>query len=146
MKMNSSVAIIGAGVSGLTLGALLTKKGIGCTIYEKSNKVGGRTASINYKNHILDNGFHIIPFYTQSAIYKIFEEIGIESQLKLSKVKDIAFYSENHFHRYPKGISDILRLSLIPFGSRISLLQLYFLWHLHPLKKQSLGTICRLAL
>lgn len=123
MKMNSSVAIIGAGVSGLTLGALLTKKGIGCTIYEKSNKVGGRTASINYKNHILDNGFHIMPFYTQSAIYKIFEEIGIESQLKLSKVKDIAFYSESHFHRYPKGISDILRMSLIPFGSRISLLR-----------------------
>ena len=121
--MNTSVAIIGAGVSGLTLGALLTKKGVGCTVYEKSNKVGGRTASINYKNHILDNGFHIMPFYTKSSIYKIFEDIGIESQLKLSKVNDIAFYSENYFHRYPKGISDILRMSLIPFKSRISLLR-----------------------
>jgi len=122
--MKNSVVIIGGGVSGLTLGALLTKNQIDCSIFEKFNHLGGRTISINYKNHILDNGFHIMPFYTQSAIYKIFKEVGIESQLKLSKVNNIAFYSENDFHRYPKGISDILKMSLLPFRSRIALLRI----------------------
>lgn len=122
--MNSNVTIIGAGVGGLTLGALLSKEGIDCTIYEKFGKVGGRTASITYKNHILDNGFHIMPFYTQSAIYKIFKKIGIESDLKLGKVDNIAFFSENRFHIYPKGMLDLLKLSMIPFKSRIALLKI----------------------
>ncbi|MDX1441075.1 MAG: FAD-dependent oxidoreductase [Nitrosopumilaceae archaeon] len=122
--MNGNVTIIGAGVGGLTLGALLSNKGIDCTIYEKFGNVGGRTCSITYKNHILDNGFHIMPFYTQSAIYKIFKQIGIESKLKLGKVSDIAFFSEGSFHIYPKGILDLLKLSMIPFKSRVSLLKI----------------------
>jgi protoporphyrinogen oxidase len=122
--MGSNVIIIGAGVSGLSLGALLSKEGISCAIYEKFGKLGGRIASVTYKGHILDNGFHIMPFYTQSAIYKVFKKIGIESTLSLSKVNGIAFFSEGNFHLYPKGISDFLRLSMIPFKSRLSLLKI----------------------
>lgn len=122
--MDNQVVIIGAGVGGLSLSALLSNEGIQSQIFEKSQKIGGRTASMTYKNHILDNGFHIMPFYTQSAIYKIFKKIGIESSLKLSKVDDIAFFAPDGFHRYPKGISDLLRLSMIPFKSRLSLLKI----------------------
>ena len=122
--MLNKVVIVGAGIGGLSLAALLSKNNIPCSVYEKSNKIGGRTASIIYKNHILDNGFHIMPFYTQSAVYKIFKKIGIESSLKLNKVDDIAFFSEGGFHAYPKGLSDLLKLSLIPFKSRLSLLKI----------------------
>ncbi|MBA4452166.1 MAG: FAD-dependent oxidoreductase [Nitrosopumilaceae archaeon] len=122
--MDNQVIIIGAGVGGLSLSALLSHEGIQSKIFEKSQKIGGRTASMIYKNHILDNGFHIMPFYTQSAIYKIFKKIGIESSLKLSKVDEIAFFAADGFHRYPKGISDLLRLSMIPFKSRLSLLKI----------------------
>jgi len=37
--------IIGAGISGLCIGALLVKHGINIEIYGKMSKVGGRTAS-----------------------------------------------------------------------------------------------------
>jgi hypothetical protein len=33
--------------------------------------------------------------------------------LTLAKVRDIAFYDGHTFHKYPRGINDILRLSLI---------------------------------
>jgi len=122
--MDNKVVIIGAGVSGLTLSAMLSKKNILSTIYEKSGKVGGRTTSALYRNHVLDNGFHIMPFYTQSSIYKIFKEIGIESQLELAKVSRISFYSDGEFYLYPKGIADLLRLSMIPLKSRLSLLRI----------------------
>ncbi len=122
--MTESVVIIGAGVGGLSLSALLAQQGIRSKIYEKSAKIGGRTSSMMYKNHILDNGFHIMPFYTQSAIYQIFKKIGIETSLKLSKVDDIAFYTDDGFHKYPKGIVDLLRLSMIPLKSRVSLLKI----------------------
>ncbi|QDI89569.1 FAD-dependent oxidoreductase [Candidatus Nitrosopumilus sp. SW] len=122
--MPNDVFIIGAGVGGLTTGALLAKKGYSVKILEKSSKLGGRTASLLYKNHILDNGFHIMPFYKKSAIFEVLKSIGIESRLKLAKVDDIAFHSDTGFHKYPKGMGDLLQLSLIPMKSRIRLLKL----------------------
>lgn len=118
------VIVIGAGVGGLTTGALLAKEGNFVRIFEKSSQLGGRTASIIYKNHILDNGFHIMPFYKKSAIFSILKLLKIESRLKLAKVNKIAFYSDTGFHKYPKGMSDLLCLSMIPMKSRIALLKI----------------------
>ena len=122
--MNKQVCVIGAGVGGLTIASLLVKNGHSVEIFEKMNKLGGRTASINFKNHILDNGFHIMPFYKKSSIFEILKTLGIESKLNLAKVDKIAFYSDTGFHKYPKGIGDLLQLSLIPFRSRIKLLKI----------------------
>lgn len=122
--MKKPIIIVGAGVSGLCTGALLAKQGYRVEIFEKSSAVGGRTRSVQYKDHILDNGFHIMPFYKTSAVYQILKEIGIVKQLGLAKVSEIAFYENKKFYKYPKGIVDILRLSLLPIKSRISLLKL----------------------
>ena len=124
--MNSkekSVIIIGAGVGGLSIGTLLVNAGHKVSIYEKAERLGGRTASIKFKNHILDNGFHIMPFYKKSAIYDVLKLANIVSKLKLAIVDKIAFYDGN-FHTYPKGVIDILRMSLIPLKSRFSLLKI----------------------
>ena len=122
--MKKTVYVIGAGVGGLTTGAMLVKDGFLVKILEKSAKLGGRTASMKYKNHILDIGFHIMPFYKKSWIFGILKSLGIESRLKLAKVDNIAFHSQSGFHKYPKGIPDLLKLSLIPFKSRIELLKI----------------------
>ena len=121
---NKPVVIIGAGVGGLSTGVLLVNNDIKVEIFEKSKKVGGRTSSVTFRNHILDNGFHIMPFYKKSAIYEVMKEAHIESRLKLAIVSDIAFYDGSGFHKYPKGILDILQMSLIPFKSRLSLLKI----------------------
>ena len=120
---DSPIIIIGAGVGGLSTGILLVNDGFQIKVFEKSSKIGGRTASIEFKNHILDNGFHIMPFYKKSAIYDVLKTVGIVSKLKLAVVDNIAFF-DGKFHRYPKGISDILKMSLIPIKSRYSLLKI----------------------
>jgi len=122
--MKDPVYIVGAGIGGLTTGSMLAKKGYSVNIFEKSSKLGGRTASMKFKNHILDNGFHVMPYYKKSAIFSILKSLGIESRLKLAKVEDIAFHSHSGFHKYPKGIGDLLRLSLIPVKSRLQLLKI----------------------
>ena len=121
---DKSIVIIGAGIGGLSTGVLLVNKKIKVEIFEKSKKVGGRTSSVTFRNHILDNGFHIMPFYKKSAIYEVMKDARIESRLKLAIVSDIAFYDGSGFHKYPKGILDILQMSLIPFKSRLSLLKI----------------------
>ena len=121
--MNKHVYVIGAGISGLTTASLLVKNGYSVDIFERMSKIGGRTASTVFRNHILDNGFHIMPFYKKSAIFQVLKKLNIESNLKLAKVDKIAFYSDTGFHKYPKGIVDLLQLSLIPFSSRTKLLK-----------------------
>ena len=121
--MGKQVCVVGAGVGGLTTASLLVKNGYSVEIFEKMQKLGGRTASTTFRNHILDNGFHIMPFYKKSAIFEVLKILGIESKLNLAKVDKIAFYSDTGFHKYPKGIGDLLQLSLIPFSSRVKLLK-----------------------
>ncbi len=119
----NEVVIIGAGVSGLSTASLLAKEKIPVRIFEKSSKVGGRTSSMTFRNHILDNGFHIMPFYKTSAVYQVLKKVGVVSELSLAKVHDIAFYNDA-FHKYPKGIADILTMSIIPFKNRVKLLKI----------------------
>ena len=122
--MDNPVYVVGAGVGGLTTASLLVKNDHSVEVFEKMSKVGGRTASTTFRNHILDNGFHIMPFYKKSAIFQVLKKLNIVSNLKLAKVDKIAFYSDTGFHKYPKGIGDLLQLSLIPFSSRIKLLKI----------------------
>ena len=119
----NEVIIIGAGVSGLSTASLLTNEKIPVRIFESAPKVGGRTMSMKYKNHILDNGFHIMPFYKTSAVYKVLKDLELLDQFELAKVDKIAFYQDK-FHKYPKGIGDIFQMSLVPFKSRIQLLKI----------------------
>lgn len=102
----------------------MSRDGYAVTIFEKDKKIGGRTASTTYKNHTLDNEFHIMPFYKKSALYDVLSITGIRDKAGLAPVSDIAFYSKDRFHMYPAGILDILRMSLIPFKSRIALLRI----------------------
>jgi len=120
---HNPVIIIGAGVSGLSIASLIVKDGFKVSIFEKSNNVGGRTKSTRFRDHILDNGFHIMPFYKKSAIYDVLKSVNITSKLKLAIVDDIAFF-DGSFHTYPKGITDILKMSLLPLRSRFSLLKI----------------------
>jgi protoporphyrinogen oxidase len=133
--MTKNVVIVGAGISGLSIGSLLSKDGVNVTIYEKMNQVGGRTASTKFRNHILDNGFHIMPFYTKSFIFEILRRLEIRSKIQMAKVADIAFYSEASFYKYPKGILDILNLSMINFKSRLNLLRILFPISFYSIKK-----------
>ena len=133
--MTNKVIVIGAGISGLSTAALMAKEGISVQVYEKSSRVGGRTTSMKFKNHILDNGFHIMPFYKTSAVYQILKKIGIVSRLDLALVDSIEFFKEEKFFKYPRGISDILKLSIIPIKSRIKLLQILFPMAFSSMKK-----------
>ena len=121
--IQNPIHVIGAGVGGLSMAALLANQGYSVSIHERSSKLGGRIISTVYRNHILDNGFHIMPFYKKSAIFEVLKKTGIASKLELTKVDNIEFYSDTGFHKYPKGMTDILQLSLLPFRSRIQLLR-----------------------
>ena len=66
---NKKIIIIGAGPGGLSAGMILSHKGYDVTIYEKADKVGGRTSPINIGEYTFDLGptFVMLPH--------VFEEV-----------------------------------------------------------------------
>jgi protoporphyrinogen oxidase len=53
-KNPQKICIIGAGISGLTAGALLTKQGYNVTIFEKEALLGGRALSFNASSYTME--------------------------------------------------------------------------------------------
>ncbi|MBN2127130.1 MAG: phytoene desaturase [Candidatus Diapherotrites archaeon] len=51
-----NVAVIGAGLGGLSAAALLSKKGFNVTVFEKNNQVGGRASVFKEKGFLFDKG------------------------------------------------------------------------------------------
>lgn len=78
--MNKKVCIIGAGIGGLTAGALLTKQGYKVTIFEKEPLIGGRALSFDpsdmtfeeYKN--LLSRFHMNVPFSEPNLETIFKK------------------------------------------------------------------------
>jgi Flavin containing amine oxidoreductase len=60
------VAVVGAGLSGLTAAIYLQRHGIEVTVYEASDRVGGRVTSDYIDGFICDRGFQVInPSYSE---------------------------------------------------------------------------------
>ena len=50
--------ILGAGAGGLAVGYYARKKGVPFTIYEASDRIGGNSATLEYKGFLFDSGAH----------------------------------------------------------------------------------------
>jgi phytoene dehydrogenase-like protein len=56
----TDVAIVGAGLAGLSCACELTSRGISCTLLESSNDVGGRARTDQVGGFLLDRGFQVL--------------------------------------------------------------------------------------
>ena len=54
------VAVVGAGIAGLTVALGLEMNGHEVTIFEASGRAGGRMGSLSINGHVVDKGFHVL--------------------------------------------------------------------------------------
>ncbi len=77
------IAIIGSGISGLTSAYLLSKKHH-VTVFEKNNRIGGHTATVDIEksgeNFAIDTGFIVFNDKTYPNFLALLSEIGITKQ------------------------------------------------------------------
>ncbi|VEP16975.1 C-3'',4'' desaturase CrtD [Hyella patelloides LEGE 07179] len=78
-KTKPRVIVIGAGVGGLTAGALLAKRGYEVTIYERAIVPGGCASTFKRRGFTFDVGATQVAGLEPGGIHhRIFEELGIE--------------------------------------------------------------------
>ena len=77
------IAVIGAGISGLTAAYLLNRK-YDITLYEAADRIGGHTATktVNWqdKHYCIDTGFIVYNDWTYPNFIKLIDHLGVDSQ------------------------------------------------------------------
>ena len=78
--MNARIAIIGAGIAGLSAAYKLTEAGFQPVIFEKEAFVGGRMSSKNLDGFIVDKAAYTIPA-THKNLRRFCKEMGMKRSL-----------------------------------------------------------------
>jgi len=97
MQNKYDVIIIGGGVSGLTLGAILGKLGHKCCIVEKEPQAGGYIAGYQRKGFYIDTAIHWLNQFGENGIaHRCFSFIG-EDYPRPKPLSRINYYYSNNF-------------------------------------------------
>lgn len=118
------VAIIGAGLTGLTAAYHLQKSGVAVTLYEKSQAVGGRTMSLRRDGFIFDLGaITMLPTYRHTCA--LIDELGIAGNLhRIYPVIGIPRGGQMHRIDVRHPVRSLLSTKLISLRAKLRLLKL----------------------
>ncbi|MFN0243062.1 MAG: FAD-dependent oxidoreductase [Planctomycetota bacterium] len=100
------VAILGAGVTGLSAAYLLLKRGVPVTVYEASEREGGLAGSFTSHGFTFDFGPHEF-CTTNPALTSLLAEVCGEDLLVIEK--RTAQYFNGTYLRYPFEFADVLK-------------------------------------
>jgi oxygen-dependent protoporphyrinogen oxidase len=78
--MGKNIAIIGAGIAGLTAAYFLKKSGYTVTVYEASNRVGGRMTTDKVNDCLIDRGAQFLSS-DYSTLLPLIQEVGLGDEL-----------------------------------------------------------------
>lgn len=110
------IAIIGAGITGLSAAYELSKKRHKVTIFERSEVPGGLGTYIKVKNNYIERYYHHF-FQSDNLIIELAKELKIDNKLKFYKAKT-GVYCENRIYPFSTPF-DLLRFSPLSFLDRI---------------------------
>ncbi|MEO6136118.1 MAG: FAD-dependent oxidoreductase [Ginsengibacter sp.] len=114
MNQKKPIAILGAGVAGLTAANFLKRNNIPCVIYEASNKIAGLASSFKDKEGFThDFGAHFIT-------NRLADAVGIGNECRLVKHYGEAVWLNGKSYNYPFGLVQIPRMSLSFIKTKIN--------------------------
>ena len=103
--MEKKVAIIGAGLTGLTVAFYLKKKGVNFQVFEKSDKIGGVIQTVEKDGFIYENGPSTgVLGHPEAA--DLIEELGNACELEIANAdaKYRWIWKGDRWHALPSGL------------------------------------------
>ena len=124
-----SISIIGAGLGGLTAGALLSKDGHKVTVLEQHNIVGGCATTFNRKGgFICEVGLHEMEsVYNNPTIKGIFDSLGVYDNIEFIKAPEFfSVVTKNGKFIMPDGVESAKKALVAKFPSESKGIEKYF--------------------
>ncbi len=110
------IAIIGAGITGLTAAYRLTREGHSVTIYEAGDTPGGLGTYLEIGGNHLERYYHHF-FQSDRFLIELVHELDLQDRLHFHPSKTSLFYDKT---LYPfSGPMDLLRFAPLPLVDRI---------------------------
>jgi len=101
-KMASRRAVVvGAGIAGLSAALRLRQAGAEVTVFESSDRVGGRTSSEAHDGYLYERGTQFFTTTYRNALGLI-KEMGLEAELRTTSPW-ISVFKDGRPHRMPSG-------------------------------------------
>lgn len=118
------IAILGAGISGLTTAFLLKKKGHQVTVFEKSHRTGGYIGTQIKDKYLIEigaNGF----LNNEPKTLDLINQLGLHNEIIPSQedAKIRYLYFDGKLRAAPNKPQDILKSDLLSFGAKIKILK-----------------------
>jgi len=112
------VAIIGAGMTGLSIAYFLSKKGVSTDVFEAQGNVGGLAGSFSYEGISIDKFYH--HFYIHDTeILNLIDELGLSKDIIWQPSKT-GMYFTNKLYRLSSPL-DLLRFKALPLLDRFKM-------------------------
>ena len=90
MKRLYDIAVIGAGIGGLTAGALLAKKGYSVAVFEAGHVPGGYCTSFKRQGFMFDSCLDAISGWGEYGwLRKVFKKLDIEEKIKMVRLEPL---------------------------------------------------------
>lgn len=115
------VAIIGGGITGLSVADTLAAQGVQCTIFERDAALGGLAGSFQVNGVSLEKFYHHL-YTSDQAMVEIIERMGLGEQFEWLPTNNS--YYAHRFYRLSTPL-DLLRFSHISLWDRFRLGLLY---------------------
>ena len=105
--MNGGTAVVGGGITGLSLAYRLVKQGQRVTVYDGAPTIGGLSAATHFGDFTWDRFYHVIAG-SDRALLDLIEEIGLGSEVRWQATRQGIFIDGEV--RSLVGPLDLLRL------------------------------------
>lgn len=97
-KPTAHIAVIGAGILGVTLAYKLAQAGLKVTVYERSADIGGLASALQYEGARIDRFYHTI-LSSDLAMQGLIEETGVNSKLHFTATQQ-GFYDSGKLYDF----------------------------------------------
>ncbi len=116
IQSDPSVAIIGAGITGLTAAFELSRRGFVVDVYEAASTIGGELGVIEVNGEPVERYYHHL-FRGDSEIIGLLGQLGIDHLLEW-RSPPMGFYSDGRLFNFTTPI-DLLRFKPLPLLDRL---------------------------
>lgn len=118
------VAIIGGGISGLSLGLWLGRSGTGVKVFDRAPNPGGVMQTVRQGDFVFEAGPNTI-LDRNPTVAELIRAVGLESSLEAVKLSSLDRYvwHAGKLHRVPSGLLSFIRSGLLGAGAKAKLMR-----------------------